>query len=184
MPSPLPRSPFPVWIWTAAAVLVLFSIFSLWQAKNVHTWLANARHQLEAEVAERNRLAVEEQLALRAARIASDPASKRITLLAKGLPRREILAYWQPTLGILLSAAQVPPPAADRTFQLWLFPKEKAAKPISAGIFRPDASARVTLLVADPPARMDSIEALAITEELAGGSPRLTSSPIWLGVLP
>jgi hypothetical protein len=136
---------------------------------------------LKVEEARRQKLADEKALAERTNLILSDPASKFVTLHAKGGP--EVHALCHPKLGILLYAGTVPMPASNRTYQLWLVLKDKNAKPMSAGMFRPDSSGKVMLTIPSMPAGMDSAAALAISEEPDGGSSQPTSAPIWVGAL-
>ncbi len=175
------RSWFPVWASAGAATLVIFAVFSLWQAHKMQVQLKELTARLRAEEAQRQKLAEEKAIAERTNLILSDPASKLVTLRAKGGP--EVHAFCHAKLGIILYGGSVPMPASNRTYQLWLVMKEKGAKPMSAGIFRPDASGKVMLMVPAMPADMDSTAALAISEEPPGGSPQPTSTPIWVGAL-
>ena len=71
-----------------------------------------------------------------------------------------------------LVARDLPAPAAGRTYQLWLVtPKAK----ISAGTFtpRPDGAAEVQATYALAP---DSLNAIAVTDEPAGGVPQPTGA--------
>jgi len=126
-------------------------------------------------------LAEERAIAERTNLILSDPASRLVTLQAKIGP--QVHAFCHPKLGIILYGGSVPMPASNRTYQLWLVMKDKNAKPMSAAMFRPDASGKVMLMVPAMPAEMDSTAALAISEEPSGGSLQPTSTPIWVGAL-
>lgn len=175
------RSWFPVWAWAGAAALIVFAVFSLWEARRMQIQLADLTARLKAEEAQRQKLAEERALAERTNLILSDPASKFVTLQAKGGP--QVHAFCHPQLGILLYGGSVPMPASNRTYQLWLVMKDKNAKPMSAGMFRPDSSGKVMLTISSMPGEMDSTAALAISEEPDGGSSQPTSTPIWVGAL-
>ncbi len=82
-------------------------------------------------------------------------------------------------MGLVLAGNEVPSPAPNHTFQLWVVPKKGA--PLSAGIFNPDAAGTV-LLVATPSATLADAAALAVSEEPAGGLPQPTKDRIlWVG---
>ena len=176
-----PRSWFIVWAWAGAAALVVFAVFSLWQAHLLQIQLAELTERLKIQETQRQKLAEEKGIAERTNLILADPASKLVTLQAKG--GHDVRAICHPQFGIILSGGSVPMPASNRTYQLWLVMKEKGAKPMSAGMFRPDSSGKIMLMVPKLPADMDSAAALAISEEPSGGSPQPTSAPIWVGAL-
>lgn len=175
------RAWFPIWAWAGAAALVIFAVYSLWQTRQAQGRLADLTDRLKVEEAQRQELAEEKAIAERANQILSDPASKLVTLRAKG--SAAVHAICHSKLGIILYGGSVPMPAPNRTYQLWLVMKQKGAKPMSAGVFRPDPSGKVMLVVPAMPADMDSTAALAISEEPSGGSAQPTSTPIWVGAL-
>ncbi|HVT44436.1 MAG TPA: anti-sigma factor [Thermoanaerobaculia bacterium] len=61
----------------------------------------------------------------------------------------------------------LPPNAQDRSYQLWIIPKEPAS-PMSAGVFDPGQDGRATLVVENLPAATE-IQGLAVTVEPKGG---------------
>ena len=176
-----PRAWFPIWAWVGSAALIAFAVFSLWQAHRMQNQLAELTARLKAGEAQRQKLAEERAVAERTNLILSDPASRLVTLQAKIGP--QVHAFCHPRLGIILYGGSVRMPASNRTYQLWLVMKDKNAKPMSAAMFRPDASGKVMLMVPAMPAEMSSTAALAISEEPSGGSPQPTSAPIWVGAL-
>jgi len=147
----------------------------------MQTQLAELTARLKEGEARRQKLAQEKTLAERTNVILSDPATRLVTLRAKGAP--EIYALYHSKLGIVLYGERVPMPPSNHIYQVWLVMKDKSAKPMNAGWFRPDASGKVMLMVPAMPADMDSTAALAITEEPSGGSAAPTSPPIWKGAL-
>jgi len=176
-----PRAWFPIWAWIGVAALIAFAIFSLWQAHRMQNQLADLTARLKAGQAQRQKLAEERAIAERSNLILSDPASRFVTLQAKIGP--QVHAFCHPKLGIILYGGSVPMPASNHTYQLWLVMKNKNAKPMSAALFRPDASGEIMLMVPAMPVDMGSTAALAISEEPPGGSAQPTSAPIWVGAL-
>ncbi len=166
------------WAWAAAAAVVLFAVLT-GQYLQLQRQTGALREELAELHRQQNELLAETRTYRQAMAIAESGATRAITLTSTG-QTPFIRAFWNESLGMVVSASQMPPPASDRTFQLWVVPKTGA--PISAGIFRPDAAGRV-LLVSSPNARITDAAALAITDEPAAGSPAPTTTPIWVGPL-
>ncbi|HVX39785.1 MAG TPA: anti-sigma factor [Gemmatimonadaceae bacterium] len=97
-----------------------------------------------------------------------------MTLTASGAKAPFARMFWDQLENTwTLVAHDMPALPAGRTYQLWLV--TPSAK-ISAGTFQPangDAVVRATYALAP-----DSLRALAVTEEPAGGSPQPTSAPL------
>ena len=72
-----------------------------------------------------------------------------------------------------LYAANLPPPPAGKTYQLWLI---TASAKISAGTFTSEGSGRVVV-----PREAGEVVAAAVTDEPEGGSPQPTGSILLLG---
>jgi hypothetical protein len=82
---------------------------------------------------------------------------------------------WNPNADLALLAAQdFPTLNPGRAYQLWLIDGDQR---ISAGVFEVDQSG-AGMLVFEPSEPIDSVDAVGITEEPAGGSPGPTTSPI------
>jgi anti-sigma-K factor RskA len=81
-------------------------------------------------------------------------------------------AYWSRSRGLVLSAANLPPLPADRTYQLWVL---TANSPVSAGLLQPDAAGRVSAAFPTP-ADLPQPAGMAISIEPAGGVPAPTGA--------
>ncbi len=165
------RRGFPVLAWVAAAAMLAIALVSFVQ-------LGNLRHDMAALERRYEEMAAENASYQRVWGIIAAPGTRAVSLASPDSP--QIQAYWNELLGLVLAAQNMPPPAAGRTFQLWIVPKQ--GDPISVDIFRPDATGR-TLLVAAPSVAIEEAAALAISDEPAGGSPQPTTTPIWVGPL-
>jgi outer membrane murein-binding lipoprotein Lpp len=182
-PKPLvPRYNIPSWMWIAAGVLLIFSLYSTWKTGQLERQIREANERAATLRIEKQK--TEEQLAAAkreamAAMIMMDPASHKIDLWGKGAHPETLEAKWHSKLGICVSGDKVPMPAANHVLQVWFIPKKEGAKPMPSMMVRPDASGKLMMLISDPPVPMDDTKSIAITEEPAGGSPWPTSAPIW-----
>ena len=89
-----------------------------------------------------------------------------------------IHAYWNDRQGLVVAGRNIPQPEPGRELQLWVVPRTGA--PESVEVFVPDDDGNA-LLLADPATTIAEADALAITDEPAGGSPAPTTTPIWAG---
>jgi hypothetical protein len=81
-------------------------------------------------------------------------------------PAASARAFFSLSRGVVLSASNLPPLQAGRTYQLWFIVNKV---PVAGGLFQPDtAGSSNVLLPVDPNAPRP--EALAVTSEPAGGS--------------
>lgn len=134
--------------------------------------LLQSRRQLAAE-RERN----ERQERLVAG--LTGPNVRIVELAATPQGRGRARMFWnQATNGWTLIADDLAPPPAGRTYQLWLI--TQGDRKIGAGVFAPSpsGSAIVTATYALAP---DSLGAVAVTEEPAGGVPSPTGDVVLLG---
>ncbi len=171
----------PWWAWAGVAALLVATAVSAWEARRELAELRKLHEELANVQKERAELVAQIDRAQRTEAILLDPASRQVALATKAPAFPGVRAYWNPQLGIVLTGAKVPAPGENRTLQLWLVPKGPGAKPISAGVFHPDAEGSLTLLVTNPPADITATAALAISDEPEGGSPQPTTTPIWVG---
>jgi anti-sigma factor RsiW len=74
----------------------------------------------------------------------------------------------------VFAASGLPAPADGRTYQLWFVGADRSAR--SAGLFRPNANGQAAPRVLD--GDLGNAQAVALTDEPAGGSPQPTSPPL------
>ena len=110
--------------------------------------------------------------------VLSSPTLTRVELggqpVAPGASGR---AFWSRERGLVVTAANLPPLAADRVYQVWVL---AGGDPISAGLLRPDASGNGELTF-QTPGTVTSLVAVAITEEPGGGVPAPTGEKYLVG---
>jgi anti-sigma factor RsiW len=105
-----------------------------------------------------------------------DVAMVQLTSTATRQPKA--MMFWDHSRnGWTLIAHNLPMPRAGRTYQLWLV---TPAGKISAGTFMPDTSGAAMVRATYALAR-DSLSAVAVTDEPAGGMPQPTGQMVILG---
>ena len=168
---------FPAWAWAAAAALALMTGYSIRQMELQTTQLAELHREMN--LATQQSKALQDQLdqGRIVAAIMMSPDSMPLKLMPKDKNMPMVHAYLNPKMGVAVTADEMPSMPAARALQLWLVPKN--GKPMSAGVFRPDAQGQV-VMVSPVNMPMDEIAALAVTEEPAGGSPQPTSAIAWM----
>jgi anti-sigma-K factor RskA len=171
----------PAWLWAGVAALLLFSLYSAWNMQRLVREVQTANERAAALIRERLDLEAQRAAAESEATILIDPASVKIPLASSDPLAPKLEATWHAKLGIVLTGQKVPAPSGNRVLQLWLIPKAPGGKPIPSLTIRPDADGTFTLLVSNPPESIEATQALAITEEPAGGSPQPTTIPRWVG---
>jgi anti-sigma-K factor RskA len=174
------RTSVPMWLWAGVAALLLFSLYSSWEARKMQQDVAEMNQHAAAELKERKQLEEELTVAKHEASILTDPTSKKIDIMPSDKSMPKVEAVWHPKMGIYVTAQQMPMPKNNKVLQLWLIPKN-GAKPMPSHVFWPDANGKIGEMVDNPPEDMADTKALAITEEPAGGSPQPTSTPKWVG---
>jgi len=179
--SASPKKAIPAWMWAGIAALLLLTLYSGWQARQLQNQIRDLQERAAVELQNRRNLEQELAKKQREAAILADPASVSVALASSDPRTPSLTAKWHSKLGIVLSGEKIPVPAGTRVLQLWLIPKAAGAKPIPSLVVRPDADGKFDLLVPNPPELMADTKALAITEEPAGGSPQPTTTPRWVG---
>jgi Anti-sigma-K factor rskA len=176
-------SAIPFWMWSVIAGLLIFTLYTSWEAIHLDKQVAETYTHANEETAKQNQLKESFALVRREATILTDPHSVKILLVSEDKNLPQLKALWHPKLGIIVSGQGVPLPQANRTLQLWLIPKAPGAKPIASLTWRPDAEGNFMLLVADPPSSKEATKALSITEEPPGGGQTPTTAPLWVGAI-
>lgn len=174
-----PGAPF--WMWAAVAALVVFSVYSAWNARRLQIQIREERDRATALIQQHKALEEQYELEKRAAMILTDPSSASIALKGQDPEAPMLEAKWHAQLGLCVMGHKVPMPAAKHVLQLWLIPKAAGSKPMPSMTFWPDADGKFRLVVPNPPESMDQTNLLAITEEPEGGSAQPTSAPRWVG---
>jgi anti-sigma-K factor RskA len=174
--------------WLAAAAALVAAI--------VLGYLAASRQERIVELEARLRDAMErlttaERQVADARRASDEQTSASGVLAASDLARIDLAgqpaapgargrAFWSRSRGMVFNAVNLPPLPAGRTYQVWVL--TSASPPISAGVFAPDASGSVRLVIKTPedippPTRV------AVTLEPAGGVPAPTGDMYLAGAV-
>jgi anti-sigma-K factor RskA len=101
----------------------------------------------------------------------ASPHAKRVVLhqgsVASPPPEGKV-AYDANTGKLLLSATNLQPLPAGKTYELWIL-RPGGNKPLPAGTFKPDPSGNAALILAQAPAGVNA-SGFGVTIENAGGS--------------
>jgi anti-sigma-K factor RskA len=172
----------PAWAWAAAAVLVIFASYSLYQNWQMRQQIEQLDAQMRAAENTQQKLQAQRDSYNQAMAILSAPGTVKMEMKpsAEGMPALE--AFVHAKMGVVVAARGIAMPAAGRAYQLWMVPKAGKGAPISAGVYMPDANGGV-LTVAPPPTDMSDMAALAVTDEPSGGSAQPTTKPMWVAAL-
>jgi hypothetical protein len=169
----------PAWAWTAAAALLLFSVYSTVEMRRLASD-ATALEKRASDEQQRSRaLEGERQHYQEALNIIAAASTKQMELKPAKPDMPGVMAYWNPNMGLVIAADKMPNMPATRALQLWVVPRRGA--PISVGVFRPGAGGQVLMVMPPNEETMNMAKALAISDEPAGGSPQPTSPPEWVG---
>jgi hypothetical protein len=169
----------PAWAWTAAAALLLFSVYSTVEMRRLQNEAASLEKRAGDEQKRSRALDAERQRYQAALNIIAAPSTKQMELKPAKSNMPGVTAYWNPKMGLVLAADKMPDMPPSRTLQVWVVPRQGA--PISVGMFRPGASGQVLMVMPPDLEAMNMAKALAISDEPAGGSPQPTSAPEWMG---
>jgi anti-sigma-K factor RskA len=160
--------------WLAAAASLGFAVFSSGQLRDARSALRALQGELSG---------VQGSLASRDSTIAAFLGPEvHVVSLSEGAQRPSARVFWNHTRRVfIVTAFNVPPAPAGRTYQLWAIAKNK--QPMSMGTFNTDASGRATVIVPVNDVVQDggTIELCGLTMEPAGGSPQPTEAPRLVG---
>jgi anti-sigma-K factor RskA len=180
-PASPAKSAIPYWLWAGVAALLVLTAYSTWDDRRLQHEVQVVNDKAAAEIKQREQLQRELTAAAHQARILTDPASRKVTLMPHDANMPKLEAMWHPEMGIVVVGQKIPSPSAGRVLQLWLIPKKAGGKPMPVRTFWPDPNGNIASMTSDPPDVIADVKALAITEEPAGGSPQPTSTPMWVG---
>jgi hypothetical protein len=161
--------------WAAAFAVLVFAL-SLWRENSL----------LRETLASASSKAVQSDKELEYLRKVSAPIiapeAQHVALVWTALklpPSPQGKALYLSNRGSLVFlASNLPPLPSEKAYELWLIPKQGA--PIPAGVFRPDAHGRAT--VVNPPLSSGTeAKAFAITIENAGGAASPTMPIVMMG---
>lgn len=163
--------------WMAAAAAVAFAVWTGVSYRRA----AAAEERLRAEIAEARAViqALQSEGARRDSMLAAltAPGLETATLASTEREPRVRLFWNRERNLLLLTAFDLPPAPAGRTYQLWGIAPE--GDPVSLGTFDTGVD-RIAVTVIRT-AGLQPFEASAVTEEPAGGSPQPTTQPFLVG---
>lgn len=174
--------------WVAAIAAGLVAVTAIWQTASARAEVQRLRQALtqaqllsgEAQVA---RASLQHQLDefSREASVLRASDLVAYTLVGNAAAKNaHARVYVTHKDGMVFTADGMPALSAGKVYQLWVIVK---AKPVSVGVFSPDASGRVHAVMATPDiAAMPG--AVAVTLEPAGGLPQPSSAPILISSFP
>jgi len=159
--------------WAATAAAIVFAA-SLWKEN------AALKQTLASANAQATQSARELEDIRRIAAPIIEPEAQVVTVVAlKAQPQPGGKAFYLRSRGSLVFlATNMPPLPPNKAYELWLIPKQGAA--IAAGVFKPDAHGRGTVINPPLPPGAEA-KTFAITVENEAGSPVPTSPVVMIG---
>jgi anti-sigma-K factor RskA len=159
--------------WAATAAVIVFAA-ALWKEN------AALKQTLASATAQASQNARELEEIRRIAAPIIEPEAQVVTVVAlKTQPQPQGKAFYLRNRGSLVFlATNMPPLPPSRAYELWLIPVQGA--PIAAGVFKPDAHGRGTVINPPLPPGAEA-KTFAITVENEAGSPVPTTPVIMVG---
>lgn len=185
-PAPAPRARNGNWGWLAAAAAAAFAIWAGVSRQSLREDLVALGRERDASVLRAEQasaeLAAAREALTRLAResgVLASPGLQTTVLAGLGsIPQAAGQALVNPeTRTAVFHAFRLPPAPSGRSYQLWFI---AGGKPVSAGVFEPDAQGHGSLVVEDV-APVGEIQAWAVTIEPAGGVPQPTGEMVLKG---
>ena len=164
------------WLAAAALLLAIGAIAYDVRLRSVIQRLSVARSALRDSTT-----VLQQRLAEQQAIVAglTGPGVKVIDAAATSARQPYARMFWdQPANRWTFVAYNLPAAAPGHTYQLWLITRDQ--KKVSAGTFAPQPNGSA-LVRATYPLPSDSLAAIAVTNEPAGGSPQPTTTPFLVG---
>jgi anti-sigma-K factor RskA len=156
----------------ATAVLAILYV----QTKDDSGRLRSRIHELEAQ---QRSLEVQTERARAVLDVLTAPDTLKVTLVrGAATPPPQGKAFYNPNKGLVFYAANLPRLSRDKTYELWIIPRE--GSPIAAGTFDADPKGNGEVLLPPLPSGV-AAKALAVTVEPAGGFAQPSSTPILVG---
>ena len=178
------RGGLPAWFAAAASIAaVALGLYSLSLRERVGDLENRLREANARAAAAQADLQIARASAERTGQIASvleAPDVRRIDLAGQtAAPGAAGAAFWSPSRGLVFTAANLPPLAPGRQYQLWVIPPGR--DPLSAGLLDLQAGGRTLALV--DAATATAVASVAVTIEPAGGVPQPTGQMVLAGAL-
>jgi hypothetical protein len=121
--------------------------------------LTTAREETSHQIATARDMAIKAQLV---SDVLAAPDTVRFTLTGRAFAQ----VLWSRSRGFVFSGSRIPPPTEGATYQIWLV---TSGEPVSAGVFVPDASGRITIATDSPPTVPRPVIDVRVTIEPDGG---------------
>jgi len=152
------------WTWFAAVCAAAMLMVALWlnvMMRDREKDLAEARIQLATVTNDRDKMQSVFQFL-------QEPETKQVRFgdPATQPPRGNV--YLHPRLGVLLIATNLPALPSDKTYEMWILPKDGSA-PKPAGLFQSSANGQAFHMLPQP-FNFADIAGVAVTAEPAAGS--------------
>jgi hypothetical protein len=99
----------------------------------------------------------------------------------KPVPKGKL--FYNPSMGALLIASNLPPAPAGKAYELWYIPKAKGASPVRSDMFQSQSDGTVMHMIHGP-IDANTIAALAVTMEVESGVDSPTLPIVFVAPLP
>jgi hypothetical protein len=167
--------------WVIAAGLGAFAFLQFQQGQQLHQQLTDESAKLSTTVTESAR-------ATQFMQTLTDPGAMRVSMHIPADPNAplkidpEAHAVYVPAKGSLVFIADhLDPLQTNKTYELWLLPADKAAKPVPAGLFTPDQLGNANVILPELPKGV-AAAAFGVTIEDTGGSTAPTMPIVLMGM--